>query len=185
MILSAWPAARLRLPVTVIWILATPISSDGLSISNVTLDIEDFDIECSFDIDVSHLRYGMSISKVFDIEGLIIRYRRSQTFDIEGHAQGCRYRDFMPSMSNIKRSISHVDIVYDIEGFLTFDIEGHFITYQVRYRIRYSIHPMSFTVERKHPASRLCQRVYGKTGFFSRNTGFLSKLFFFGLRFRV
>ncbi len=54
-------------------------------ISNVAFDIEEFDIECSFDIDVLHLRYRMSISKVFDIEGLLTRYRGSQTFDIEGH----------------------------------------------------------------------------------------------------
>jgi hypothetical protein len=46
---------------------------------------EDFDIVCSFDIDVLRLRYRMSISKVFDIEGLIVRYRRAPTFDIEGH----------------------------------------------------------------------------------------------------
>jgi hypothetical protein len=90
-----------------IWILATPISSVGPSISSVTFDIEDFDIEdfdneCPYDIEVLHLRYRMSISKVFDIEGLIIRYRRSQTFDIEGHEQGCRHRGFMPSISNLK-----------------------------------------------------------------------------------
>ncbi len=43
---------------------------------SVTFDIEDFDIECPFDIDVLHLRYRMSISKVFDIEGhrMIIQY---------------------------------------------------------------------------------------------------------------
>ena len=43
------------------------ISSVGLSISNVTFDIEDFDIVCSFDVDVLHLRYRISISKVCDI----------------------------------------------------------------------------------------------------------------------
>ncbi len=58
-----------------IWILATPISSVGPSLLSVTFDIEDFNIECSFNIDVLHLRYRMSISKVFDIEGHIIRYR--------------------------------------------------------------------------------------------------------------
>ncbi len=47
--------------------------------------------------------------------------------------------------------MSYHDIVYDIEGFLTFDIEGHV---GCRYRIRYSIHPMSFTAERKLPLSR-------------------------------
>jgi hypothetical protein len=58
-----------------IWILATPISSVGPSILSVTFDIEDFNIECSFNIDVLHLLYRCryrrcSISKVtlFDIE---------------------------------------------------------------------------------------------------------------------
>ncbi len=40
-----------------LWILGTPILSVGPSISSVTFDIEDFDIECPFDIDVLHLRY--------------------------------------------------------------------------------------------------------------------------------
>jgi hypothetical protein len=66
-----------------IWILATPISSIRPSIWNVAFDIEGFDIVCSFDIDVLHLRYRISISKAFDIEGLIVRYRRSPTFDFE------------------------------------------------------------------------------------------------------
>ncbi len=43
-------------PNKIIWILATPISSVGPSISSVTFDIEDFDIECPFDIDVLHLQ---------------------------------------------------------------------------------------------------------------------------------
>ncbi len=65
-----------------IGILATPISSVGPSIiSSVTFDIKDFDIECPYDIDVVHLRYRMSISKVFDIEGHILQY---VNFDIEG-----------------------------------------------------------------------------------------------------
>ena len=38
---------------------------------------------------------------------------------------------------------------------LTFDIEGHVIIYRVRYRIRYSIHPTSFTAERKLLLPRL------------------------------
>jgi hypothetical protein len=66
-----------------IWILATPISSVGPSISSVgpsissvTFDIEDFDIECSFDIDVFYIRYRTSISKVFNIEDHSTRYRR-------------------------------------------------------------------------------------------------------------
>ena len=103
-----------------------PISSVGPSISNVTFDIEDFNIECSFDIDVlqlQKLRYRISISKVFDFERLIIRYRRSLTIDIERQLQGCRYRGFMPSISNKHPTISDVDIVYDIEGH-----------YDVRYR---------------------------------------------------
>jgi hypothetical protein len=107
-----------------IWILATTISSVGLSISSVTFDIEDFDIECAFDIDFLHLRYRMSIPKVYDIEGLIIRYRKTD----EGHKPliskvmnrvvdievSClRYRT---NISNKHRLISHVNIVYDIEG---------------------------------------------------------------------
>jgi hypothetical protein len=36
---------------------------------------------------------------------------------------------------------------------LTFDIEGHGIIYRIRYCIRYNIHPMSFTRERKLPFS--------------------------------
>jgi hypothetical protein len=51
-----------------IWILGTPISIVGQSISNDTFDIEDFDIECVFDIDVFIIRYRISISEVFDIE---------------------------------------------------------------------------------------------------------------------
>ncbi len=54
-----------------IWILATPISSVGPSISSATFDFEDFDIECPFNIDVLHPAYRRySISKVtlFDIE---------------------------------------------------------------------------------------------------------------------
>jgi hypothetical protein len=74
-------------------------------------DIEDFDIERPYDIEVLQLRNRMSISKVFDIEGLITQYRRSHTFDIEGHEQGCRYRGFMPSISKIKRLILQADIV--------------------------------------------------------------------------
>ncbi len=64
----------------------------------VTFDIEDVDIECPFDIDVLHLRYRMSISKVFDIKSHIIRYQRSPTFKIEGHDYLCRYRGFIFSI---------------------------------------------------------------------------------------
>ncbi len=39
--------------------------------------------------------------------------------------------------------------------FLAYDIEGYVTKYRVRYRLRYSIHPMSFTVERKLPLPRL------------------------------
>ncbi len=54
----------------IIWNLDTPISSVRRSMSNVIFDIEDFDIECSFDIDVFYIRYRISISnlKVFEIE---------------------------------------------------------------------------------------------------------------------
>jgi hypothetical protein len=72
------PAARLSdsQAEPAIWILGTPISSVDSSISNVTFDIEHFDIECSFDIDVFNIRYRISISKVFDIECHLPRYRR-------------------------------------------------------------------------------------------------------------
>ncbi len=46
-------------------------------------DIEDFDIECSFDIDVFYILYRISISKVFDIEGHLTRNRRGHTIDIK------------------------------------------------------------------------------------------------------
>jgi hypothetical protein len=39
--------------------------------------------------------------------------------------------------------------------FLTFDIEGYVIKYRGRYRIRYSLHPMSFTAERTLPLPKL------------------------------
>jgi hypothetical protein len=57
-----------------------PISNVGPSISSVT-----FDIKCSFDIDVLHLRYRMSISKVIDIEGhkSLIMKAMNRVVDIE------------------------------------------------------------------------------------------------------
>jgi hypothetical protein len=76
---EARAAVALLSTFTDIWIL----SSVGTSISNETFDIEDFDIECSFDIDVFYIRYRISISKVFDIEGNLIRYRRGHTIDIK------------------------------------------------------------------------------------------------------
>jgi hypothetical protein len=127
----------------IICILATPImiSSVGPSISNVTFDIEEIDIECSFDIDVLHLRYRMSISKVFDIES--ISKVMDRVVDIE--VSCLRYR------TNTLRNCMLIS--YTI--FLTFDIEGHVIIYWFWYRIQYSIHPMSFTAERKLPLPRL------------------------------
>ncbi len=65
------PEPHPSLPVDPAGGLGTPISSvtGRLSISNETFDIEYFDIECSFDIDVFYIRYRLlSISKVFDIE---------------------------------------------------------------------------------------------------------------------
>jgi hypothetical protein len=58
-----------------IWILGTPISSVGRSISNEAFDIEDFDIECLCDIDNFYIRYRLSTSNVFDIECHSTRYR--------------------------------------------------------------------------------------------------------------
>ena len=60
---------------SIIWILGTPISSVGPSISKVTFDIEVFDIVCTFDIEGLRIRYRISISKVFDIEDNNLRYR--------------------------------------------------------------------------------------------------------------
>ncbi len=127
-----------------IWILATLISSVQPSISNVTFDIEDFDIESPFDIDVLHLRYRMSISKLFDIEDHQHSISKviNRVVDIE--ASCLRYRtNTIRHRMLISYTISKVD--------LTFDIDGHVITCWVQYRIRYSIQPMSFTAERKLP----------------------------------
>ncbi len=73
-----------------IWNLDTPISSIGRSISSVTFDIEDFDIECS------------SISIIFRV-----RYRRSHTIYIEGHERESRYR----SVGNFDIDHKFFDIV--------------------------------------------------------------------------
>jgi hypothetical protein len=71
------------------------------------------------------------MNKVVDIEVSCLRYRLNIV----------RYRML------ISYTISKVT--------LTFDIEGHVILYRVRYRIRHSIHAMSFTAERKLPLPRL------------------------------
>jgi hypothetical protein len=57
-------------------------------------------------------------------------------FDIEVSCLRCRINIVRYRML-ISYTISKV--------FLTFDIEGHVIPFRVRYRIRYSIHPMAFT----------------------------------------
>jgi hypothetical protein len=127
----------------VIWILATPISSVGPSISNITFDIEDFDIVCLFDIDVLHLRYRISISKVFDCsisKVTNLRYPTSITgslisrfhdFDIEGTKLGHR----MVILYMISKVI------------LTFDVEGHVI--HVGFDIGYDIAPIKSKVMAK------------------------------------
>jgi hypothetical protein len=104
----------------IICILATPImiSSVGPSISNVTFDIEEIDIECSFDIDVLHLRYRMSISKVFDIES--ISKVMDRVVDIE--VSCLRYR------TNTLQNCMLISYTI-LKVFLTFDIEGHVIIY--------------------------------------------------------
>ncbi len=43
----------------------------------ICLDIEYFDILCTFDIEVLHLRYRALIFKLFDIEGHKYQYQRS------------------------------------------------------------------------------------------------------------
>ncbi len=121
--------------IVIIWVLATPISSVGPSMSNITFDIEDFDIVCSFDIDVLHLRYRISISKAFDIEGLIIRYRTSITglpilwftdflvWCLRYWTNELRYRML------ISYTISKVTLTFEIGGHvihICFDI-GHYI----------------------------------------------------------
>jgi hypothetical protein len=71
------------------------------------------------------------MNRVVDIEVLCLRYR----INIVRHRMLISY------------TIS--------KAFLTFDIEGHVMIYRVRYRKRYSIHPMSFAAERKLPLPRL------------------------------
>jgi hypothetical protein len=71
------------------------------------------------------------MNRVVDIEVACLRYRLNIV----------RYRML------ISYTISKVN--------LTFDIEGHVIIYRARYRIRYSIHPTSFTAERKLLLPRL------------------------------
>jgi hypothetical protein len=89
----------------VIWILVTPISSVGPSISNVTFDIEDSDIVCLFDIDVLHLR--IALISYIDIKG--VRYRRS---------------DHQPSISNVITGSL-------ISRFHDCDIEGNKLGYHM------------------------------------------------------
>ncbi len=144
---------------SIIWILATPILSVRLSLSNVTYDIEDFNIVCSFDIDVLHLRYRISISKVFDIKGLKVRYRRSPTFESRLR---CRTSITASPISRLHDS--------DIEQTHLNIVCRHRILYRRshwrsiskvmsykwgRYRIRYSTQPISFTAEQKLPLPRL------------------------------
>ncbi len=49
------PKSYIQVYTGIIWNLGTPISSVGRSISNETYDIEDFDIECLFYIDVFYI----------------------------------------------------------------------------------------------------------------------------------
>jgi hypothetical protein len=116
---------------------------------------------------IRYRRFAPSISYV-DIEG--IRYRRSHfsiskvtSFDIDGDK---------PSISKVMNTVVDIEVTYlryriyidryrmlisymISKVFLTFDFEGYVIKYRGRYRIRYSIHPMSFTAERKLPLPRL------------------------------
>jgi hypothetical protein len=97
------------------------------------------------DIDDFFIRYRVSISNVFDIEGHISRYRRSRKRKSTSKFRIFRYRPkFLRYRIKISCTIS--------KAFLTFDIVSH---YRGRYRIPYSIHIMSFTAERKLPLSRL------------------------------
>jgi hypothetical protein len=97
------------------------------------------------DIDDFYNRYRVSISNVFDIEGHNSRYRKSRNGISISKFHIFRYR---PKILRYRIMISYTIS----KAFLTFDIEGH---YRGRYRIRYSIHPMSFTAERKLPLPRL------------------------------
>jgi hypothetical protein len=136
----------------------TRISSVGRSISNKIFDIEDFDIECS------------SISMIFSFD-IVYRYRtcsisRVTFLDIRRSRKGksiSKFRIFRcrPKILRYCIMISYTIskaffISYTIsKAFFTFDsdIEGHYPS-RGRYRIRYSIHPMSFTAERKLPLPR-------------------------------
>jgi hypothetical protein len=109
----------------------------------------------TFDIVYRYRRYSIRI----DIKCHTTRFRRWHTVDIEGHEKDCRYRSLVSSISIKHPSISYNDIVYDIEDLshvryqrFCYIISGSII--MTRYRIRYSIHPMSFTAERKLPLRR-------------------------------
>ena len=96
-------------------------------------------------IDIKGVRYRRSLYSISKVKNRL--YRRSK--------QGCRYRSFVTSISNIIIRYRALISTTISKAFLTFDIEGHVIKYRVRYRIRYSIHPISFTAERKLPLPRL------------------------------
>jgi hypothetical protein len=74
------PRAGRRLAAPAIWtrILGTPISSVGRTISTVIFDIVHIRYRVHIDIEDFYNRYRVSISKVYDIEGHISRYRRSR-----------------------------------------------------------------------------------------------------------
>ncbi len=96
------------------------------------------------DIDVFFNWYRILISNMFDIEGHIPSISKVTKGQLDIEVSYLRYR--------LKFFRYSIMISYTIsKAFLTFDIEGH---YRGRYRIRYSIHPMSFTAERKLPLPR-------------------------------
>jgi hypothetical protein len=102
-----------------------------------------------FSFDIVY-RYRMcSISKVtfFDIEGHIPPISKVTKGKVDIEVSSIRYRTKMLRY--------RIMISYTIsKAFLTFDIEGLSYNIGYRYRIRFSIHPMSFTAERKPPLPR-------------------------------
>jgi hypothetical protein len=97
---------------------------------------------------IRYRRFAPSISYI-DIQG--VRHRRSPTFNIESHRYvNNRVTDIEVSWLQYRtNTLRLVDIVYDIEGHTDIRYRRSCHTYRVRYRIRYSTQPISFTAEQK------------------------------------
>ena len=100
-------------------------------------------------IDIGGIRYRITPESISKVENH--RYRRSQT--------GMPISKFCLFDIVHNYSISCFDIVYDIGGFShnryrVLIVRYRTSEYRNRYSIRYCIHPMSFTAERKLPLPR-------------------------------